>query len=546
MSCVAQVPGDQLRSWAESNGAVISKKVAFLVPTTTGDRVVRAEAFIEEDEVLLELPRCLAFEVPETPGSGPIGVPRDLLDALRSRQLESGDGPARKNVFVALLVHLEYMRGTLSKFLPYISSLPSEFSTMPLIDECPPWSSAHGNDSCGGEQDEPWMYRGTGVDLLARSRAAPSGPEGIAMMRKLIGELDPEMRWWPSRPDDVSLRWAAASVQSRAHATKAGGTILIPLADAFNHSPSKPNCEVVEEAGLLKVVALQKVAAGEELLLSYGNFSNAELLFNAGFTCWPNDHDTLLISPPALMAAARQRWRCRGQTCPDLESRMEVLWSASMLPPRLGASAPLVGGAVPTRAITLLVGLSLDDERWQALLADGMGSGTVHELWAGTESEAAALRGEALAAVALALRGAVVPRYAATSAESDRAALVAAEAALVVSLAGSAAAGGAVPGPATGLTPETTPAAGPEAAAASPVAGRRDIVGLLRRVNALRVRVGERSILAKLDAAIVSRSGGASGGGLGGSAIVGTATGNLGAETVHQRKRLRTCSLQTN
>lgn len=34
-------------------------------------------------------------------------------------------------------------------------------------------------------------------------------------------------------------------------------------------------------------------------------------LFNAGFTCWPNEHDCLLVSPSELLASAEEYWQGR-------------------------------------------------------------------------------------------------------------------------------------------------------------------------------------------------------------------------------------------
>lgn len=34
-------------------------------------------------------------------------------------------------------------------------------------------------------------------------------------------------------------------------------------------------------------------------------------LFNAGFTCWPNEHDCLMVSPTELLASAEECWEGR-------------------------------------------------------------------------------------------------------------------------------------------------------------------------------------------------------------------------------------------
>ena len=87
--------------------------------------------------------------------------------------------------------------------------------------------------------------------------------------------------------------------------------MLIPVADSFNHSASLANCEVQQRAEAVDVVTTSEIKAGDELLLCYGRFSNAELLYNAGFTVWPNEHDFVLLPLKALMEAA-QELRGRG------------------------------------------------------------------------------------------------------------------------------------------------------------------------------------------------------------------------------------------
>merc|ERR1712136_9447 len=114
------------------------------------------------------------------------------------------------------------------------------------------------------------------------------------MGERLIEELDPEGMWWhKAQRSRAALQWAAAAVQSRAHASR-NGTALVPLADAFNHSCS-PNAEVFEGTTTFQVRALRIIDPGEELTISYGHFSNSELLFNAGFVLDVNPDDCILV-----------------------------------------------------------------------------------------------------------------------------------------------------------------------------------------------------------------------------------------------------------
>eukprot|EP00971_Amphidinium_carterae_P053959 1062387-Amphidinium_carterae.1 len=76
--------GESLVAWAVRCGGTVSGKVSFLEPVSSKDRVCRAKAAIKEDEVLLKLPRELVFEVPpDSSGPAPLGVPLELLEALR-------------------------------------------------------------------------------------------------------------------------------------------------------------------------------------------------------------------------------------------------------------------------------------------------------------------------------------------------------------------------------------------------------------------------------------------------------------------------------
>ena len=87
--------------------------------------------------------------------------------------------------------------------------------------------------------------------------------------------------------------WAAASVRSRAFALSDELFAIAPFLDMANHS-ARPNAEVGTQAvsrlggapkGNLQLVATRRIAAGEEVLISYGpTLTNEQLFVRYGFT----------------------------------------------------------------------------------------------------------------------------------------------------------------------------------------------------------------------------------------------------------------------
>jgi SET domain len=78
---------------------------------------------------------------------------------------------------------------------------------------------------------------------------------------------------------------------------------LLPAIDMCNHSFA-PNCDISKDAGGAVMLATTRaVAAGEQLLLSYGALDNHTLLLDYGF-CVPDnpfDNVALNVSPAALL-----------------------------------------------------------------------------------------------------------------------------------------------------------------------------------------------------------------------------------------------------
>ena len=70
---------------------------------------------------------------------------------------------------------------------------------------------------------------------------------------------------------------------------------MLPLIDLCNHS-FQPNCEIRRlQSGTAEMCALHPVAAGQPLLLSYGDLSNDFLLLDYGFLVDGNPHDSVQL-----------------------------------------------------------------------------------------------------------------------------------------------------------------------------------------------------------------------------------------------------------
>ena len=97
-------------------------------------------------------------------------------------------------------------------------------------------------------------------------------------------------------------RWALSHVGARAMDVMINGSAepaIVPFVDLCNHT-AEPNAAVRFEANEFVLTAIRTVESGEQLCISYGDKSNAELIFGYGFAMAVNPSDTLILRvPPA-------------------------------------------------------------------------------------------------------------------------------------------------------------------------------------------------------------------------------------------------------
>ncbi|CAE7945790.1 LSMT-L [Symbiodinium sp. KB8] len=118
------------------------------------------------------------------------------------------------------LLHEVLVKAEQSSWLPYISTLPSTFPTLPL------WYT----------EEEKEFLKGTSVDTLLQG-AHIASVKDLKAMQSCCEQLD----IFTSSPSLDQLRWAASVVASRAFDSSTAGVILAPFADALNHSSAAPH-----------------------------------------------------------------------------------------------------------------------------------------------------------------------------------------------------------------------------------------------------------------------------------------------------------------
>jgi histone-lysine N-methyltransferase SETD3 len=124
------------------------------------------------------------------------------------------------------------------------------------------------------------------------------------MMRAEYAALVPVMQFRPDLFDSVPIsesefQHAYALVCSRAWMIDDLDHLsMIPFVDFFNHDgESISHLCYDKEAGLAYVDADRDYEPGEQVLISYGDASNATLALDFGFTLRENPHDTVRDFP---------------------------------------------------------------------------------------------------------------------------------------------------------------------------------------------------------------------------------------------------------
>ena len=160
------------------------------------------------------------------------------------------------------------------------------------------------------------------------------------------------------KPPHLSLRdayyWALGLVTSRSHERVDGGLEICPLLDLFNGAPEGPTANVDVHRGMWPFIrgaefrndcnipcsavsAKRDIAAGEPLLLSYGEVSSAAFLLKYGWVPeeeggWSNPNESLSITldpellPPFPASGSSNQYHLHAASQPSSDA--ELRWWA--------------------------------------------------------------------------------------------------------------------------------------------------------------------------------------------------------------------------
>lgn len=328
--------------WMAAHGGIVHPHLNLFAQLPNDDRGVIAKAAISKGEKLLLIPKDLCMTVPTgediaasaatAPEAGP-----------SSRALATLD-PQPSN-FMATVLLLMAEKAAMSRYAPYLATLPPSHNSLVT------WTD-----------QQLSLLNGTALE----DRGGKRCPE--IYTQEVLPIITSHASVWPLEACDLeAFTWALGMVQSRAfHLSSATDRVtgssdssnntclyLIPAVDMLNHSSSQDRrCT---ELQLIKVgpaiqgaaapreffymEAQRDIAKGEEILHSYGDLSDAQLLHTFGFvelvdgsadggSIDINPHNTVHVPMELVVECAGSLGRVSDQ---ELEERLEVLRSAGLL-----------------------------------------------------------------------------------------------------------------------------------------------------------------------------------------------------------------------
>lgn len=328
--------GKELLLWAKDQGATVHPHLDLFAIGSFGARGIVTTAPIPAGETLLRIPGSLTIQ--PTLELQPDGPLRDFFRGL--------DRPLSNVVKVTLIVlHELRVKKTDSRWWPYLR----------FLDE-----TVHPDVVAEWHADQRALLEGT-VALL---RLPPTNSDNVPppevfetlFQREVLPVMDAGGDLWPvdlrqpefflrclswvmSRAFWGSLSYACdgsciPSLESGVGDGKAQGPFMFPLFDQVNHSSwkDKRSAHLVFNAGDFVITAERDLEIGEEVLHSYGDHSDPELLRTYGFVESDqrgNPHNSVLVVRSTVLEACG---KVLGGVQPDSE-RIALLEARTLLQP---------------------------------------------------------------------------------------------------------------------------------------------------------------------------------------------------------------------
>ncbi|CAG7865595.1 unnamed protein product [Brassica rapa] len=225
-----------------------------------GSRALFASKVIHAGDCILKVP----FNAQITPDELPTDIKVSLTDKV---------GNIGK---LAALLMIEINAGQNSRWFPYISRLP-QLSDM--------------HSTIFWDENEFSMIRCSAVYKETVKQKARIEKEFSLVSQAFKKHLPKAIE----RPALENFMYAYTLVGSRAWETSRGIS-LIPFADFMNHDGLSASIVLTDEDNQLsEVTADRDYSPGDEVLIRYGEFSNATLMLDFGFTLPYNTHDEVQI-----------------------------------------------------------------------------------------------------------------------------------------------------------------------------------------------------------------------------------------------------------
>uniref|UniRef100_A0A061RLX0 [ribulose-bisphosphate carboxylase]-lysine N-methyltransferase n=1 Tax=Tetraselmis sp. GSL018 TaxID=582737 RepID=A0A061RLX0_9CHLO len=379
MSC------SELLLWLRNNGGFVSDKVSLFAESSAADqkdKTIRAVKPICEDEKILVVPMevCIYYD-------------EDIIQRLIDVDESCATSQIRKRApsldpFLAttLLVLHEQSKGESSRYWAYLSALPRELDCTIF------WTP-----------EELEFLTGTSI-------AGADDAVKEAFQQKVKPLLSERADLWaPKFQTYNAFRLAYSLVQSRGfrmrkenwltgEALEGDHLYMLPAIDMLNHSAREGlrNAELskVDEpmsaelgdgrvasfAGFFAVRASRRIEEGEELLISYGDLGDAQLLRTYGFVedvgsrrrgdgaAW-NPNNRIMLSFAEVTAACRETMRKDGADAPA-DDRAELLH-------RHGVD---LDDPLPDDLLAAVVVMHMDEEELREVAAAAGGDGWLDEL----------------------------------------------------------------------------------------------------------------------------------------------------------------------
>ncbi|CAI5731497.1 unnamed protein product [Hyaloperonospora brassicae] len=268
----------KLIEWLESNGTTDSLLAIRYLGEYEGHGVL-AKQTLPCGQVTLQVPFKLTMTVESAARS-------DLAAVLEKYPQISSDE------VLALHVMHERNKGTRSFFAPFLASLPTTFD-LPVF-----WSDTELNE-----------LRGTNVLLLTRLMQQQLERDFQTIHQEVTKAFPDIFASLPTLTLE-DYTWAMSVIWSRAFGVNRGGKylrLLCPAMDMFNHDVSLCNplddfVSFDDEKQMMVHHVPTEVTNGNAVHISYGQYSNAKLLYSYGFVAQGNPRravDFWVKVPPA-------------------------------------------------------------------------------------------------------------------------------------------------------------------------------------------------------------------------------------------------------